>query len=97
MDSPQAARIHATVSGYVQGVGFRFFTMQSAWTHELTGWVRNRINGDVEVIAEGKREALESLISDLKKGPTSASVTNVEVEWLPYKGEFTTFEPVETA
>ncbi|NMC28577.1 MAG: acylphosphatase [Pelolinea sp.] len=96
MDSPQAARLHATISGRVQGVGFRFFTMQSAWTHEVTGWVRNRMNGDVEVLAEGPKEALEALIADLHQGPASASVSNVKTEWLPYQGEFTTFNASET-
>lgn len=96
MESPQPARLHATVHGRVQGVGFRFFTMQSAWNLEITGWVRNRFDGTVEVIAEGNRPALESLLSDIKKGPTSASVNGVDVEWLPYTGEFSSFDPRET-
>ncbi|MHB8807002.1 MAG: acylphosphatase [Anaerolineaceae bacterium] len=96
MDSPQAARMHATVTGRVQGVGFRFYTMQSAWTHEVAGWVRNRMNGDVEVLAEGKKEALDAMLVDLQRGPSSASVADVKVEWLPYQGEFTSFDPRET-
>ncbi|HOJ00732.1 MAG TPA: acylphosphatase [Anaerolineaceae bacterium] len=96
MDSSQVARMHVVVSGRVQGVGFRFFTMQSAWTHEVTGWVRNRLDGDVEVVAEGRREALEAMLLDLKQGPASASVADVKVEWLPYQAQFTAFEPRET-
>ncbi|RJQ41774.1 MAG: acylphosphatase [Anaerolineaceae bacterium] len=96
MDSPQAARLHAIIKGRVQGVGFRFFTMQAAWTHEVTGWVRNRVNGDVEVMAEGKKEALDAFLIDLQHGPASASVQDVKVEWQPYQGEFTSFNPRET-
>lgn len=97
MNNPQTARLHAFVKGRVQGVGFRFFTMQAAWNHEVYGWVRNRINGDVEVLAEGNRAALDALLEDLKRGPSSASVHDVNVEWLPYQGEFTSFDPRETA
>ncbi|NMC46965.1 MAG: acylphosphatase [Chloroflexi bacterium] len=93
---PQVARLHAFVKGRVQGVGFRFFTMQAAWTHEVSGWVRNRRNGEVEVIAEGQRAALDALLLDLQHGPSSASVSDVTVEWQPYQGEFTSFDPRET-
>lgn len=96
MNNPQPARLHAFVKGRVQGVGFRFFTMQAAWDHEVYGWVRNRMNGDVEVLAEGNREALQSLLEDLKRGPSSASVRKVTEEWLPYQGEFSSFDPKET-
>ncbi|HAF62334.1 MAG TPA: acylphosphatase [Anaerolineaceae bacterium] len=96
MNSPQPARMHAFVKGRVQGVGFRFFAMQAAWSHEICGWVRNRSNGDVEVLAEGNREALDALLEELKRGPSSASVQDVNVEWLPFQGEFTSFDPRET-
>jgi len=94
--TPQVARLHVFVKGRVQGVGFRFFTMQAAWTHEVSGWVRNRYNGDVEVMAEGEQAALEALLLDLQRGPAPASVSDVSVEWLPYQGEFTSFDPHET-
>jgi len=94
--TPQVARLHAFVKWRVQGVGFRFFTMQAAWTHEISGWVRNRVNGDVEVLAEGQQTALEALLHDLQCGPSSASVSDVSAEWLPYQGEFTSFDPRET-
>ena len=97
MESPQAARLHIIVKGAVQGVGFRFYTMQAAWTHEVSGWVRNRMNGDVEVLAEGNKEVLERFLKDIQRGPASAHVTDVSVDWLPYQGEFTNFTPRETA
>jgi len=99
MNNPSSvvSRIHVTVSGHVQGVGFRFFTMQSAWTNEITGWVRNRINGDVEIIAEGNKDALATFLADVRRGPASSSVRDVKVEYLPYQGEFTDFQPRQTA
>ncbi len=92
----EKARCHVFISGIVQGVGFRFFTMEAAWKYELTGWVRNRLNGDVEVVAEGKKAALDAFIEELKEGPPSAKVDDVKIEWLPYQGEFTKFNPRET-
>ena len=46
-------RFHATIKGIVQGVGFRFFVFQYGVNLNLNGWVRNRYNGDVEVVVEG--------------------------------------------
>ncbi len=53
------ARLHAEVFGEVQGVGFRAFVLRRAMGLGLTGWVRNRFDGSVELIAEGSRVALE--------------------------------------
>ena len=85
------ARLHATVQGFVQGVGFRSFVEQSAMLLGLTGWVRNRWNGDVEVTAEGDRQTLEKLLSALRRGPRASHVTNIQVEWLPATDEFRQF------
>lgn len=81
-------RLHATVEGFVQGVGFRSFVEQNALALGVTGWVRNRWNGDVEVTAEGDRQTLENLLSALRRGPRASHVSNVQVEWLPSTGEF---------
>lgn len=85
------ARLHAFVSGRVQGVFFRDFTRRWARTLGLTGWVRNVFDGRVEVMAEGNQEALETLIEKLKEGPPAARVENVEVEWDEYRAEFYDF------
>ncbi|MGQ9470082.1 MAG: acylphosphatase [Candidatus Aminicenantales bacterium] len=85
------ARLHAFVSGRVQGVFFRDFTRRWARTLGLTGWVRNVFDGRVEVMAEGNQEALETFIEKLKEGPPAASVENVEVEWDEYRAEFFDF------
>ena len=51
--SNKRRRVHLTIKGYVQGVGFRFFTLQNGTQLRLNGWVRNMFNGNVEVLAEG--------------------------------------------
>ena len=84
-------RIHAIVEGLVQGVGFRYSVIEISNRLHLTGWVRNTVNGHVEVVAEGPRANLENLISFLKIGPRSAQVNNVKIEWLSTTGEFNNF------
>ncbi len=85
-------RLHATVSGRVQGVNFRYYTAQTARSLGLRGWVRNKVNGTVEVTAEGKRDLLERLLEFLHEGPTSAYVTGVESQWLDARDEFENFQ-----
>ena len=92
MAANNQARLHATVEGRVQGVGFRVFVQENAIRLRLTGWVRNRWNGDVEVLAEGDREALEALLTALQRGPRSSFISKVHIEWSNAKGEFTRFD-----
>ncbi len=91
MNSEQQ-QFHAIVHGIVQGVNFRYATRQEAQRLGVVGWVRNLPDGTVEVLAEGKRAALESLLSFLHKGPPAARVTRVDVEWGSASGTFTRFE-----
>ena len=91
MENETNSRLHATVSGRVQGVSFRYFVLEQATELDLKGWVRNRWNGDVEVIAEGDCQTLEKLLSALRHGPRASHVSNVQVEWLPATGEFRQF------
>lgn len=88
----QKARMRAIVKGIVQGVGFRYFTVyQAQRIGGITGYVRNLRDGSVEVVAEGEREKLEQLLAQLRKGPTGAHVTGVDVFWENPTGEFTNF------
>ena len=87
----EIVRLHAFVRGRVQGVGFRNFVVNQAARLGLSGWVRNRINGSVEVMAQGKRPAVEALLHDLHRGPAMAYVTKVETEWLPPDPELKSF------
>ena len=85
------ARLHAVVKGRVQGVYFRATTQREAVARGLTGWVRNRWDGSVEVVAEGRRAALESFEVFLHQGPPSAQVTHVEITYSTATGEFSGF------
>ena len=86
------ARVHILVSGLVQGVFFRSETKVRAEEFGLFGWVRNLEDGRVEIVAEGEKEKLEKLISWAKKGPDSARVDNLEIDWQEYQGEFSQFD-----
>jgi acylphosphatase len=74
-------RVHVVIRGRVQGVGFRYFVLRRARALGLTGWVRNRADGGVELEAEGDRVALEQLLETLRQGPPAARVGAVEVDW----------------
>lgn len=84
--------MHLDISGQVQGVWFRASTKAQADKLGLSGWVRNRRTGGVEVIAEGDESALESLIDWCRTGPRGARVTRIDVEHQAYAGEFDSFE-----
>ena len=91
MEEKDFFRLHATVHGRVQGVGFRYFVMECAQRIGINGWTRNRFNGDVEVVAEGTSPQLENLVKDLKRGSRSSNVIRVNTDFLPATGEFTHF------
>jgi acylphosphatase len=67
------------VRGRVQGVGFRWFVEREAHILKVAGWVSNRPDGTVEVLAQGTREQLAGLHSRLREGPRAARVDNVDV------------------
>jgi acylphosphatase len=96
MTSEESSRLHATVSGHVQGVYYRAFVQEQAQMHHLTGWVRNHWSGVVEVTAEGHRQNLEQLLALLKQGPPAAVVEDVCSEWLEATGEYSSFEVART-
>ena len=84
-------RLYATVYGRVQGVSFRFYTRDTAAALGLTGWVSNRYDGSVEVVAEGGRAALERLLDFLQQGPPMARVDSVQHDFGPATREFKRF------
>jgi len=84
-------RAHVLVSGRVQGVFFRFETRRLARRMGIAGWVKNRGDGRVEAVFEGKREAVERMVEFCRGGPSGARVTNVEVRWEEPTGEFEGF------
>lgn len=84
-------RLHAVVSGRVQGVGFRAFVQAKAIGLGLTGWVRNNFSGDVEVLAEGPQVSLNQLLELLNQGPRAAYISQVQQSWDAATGEFRYF------
>ncbi|HBG91931.1 MAG: acylphosphatase [Nitrospirae bacterium GWF2_44_13] len=85
------ARAHLLISGRVQGVFYRSFTEDVAQLLGLKGWVKNRSDGNVEAVFEGKKEDIEKAIKSCYKGPPAAKVNNIDVKWEIFKGEFDTF------
>ena len=79
-DIENAIRKSITVSGRVQGVGFRFFTQGEANKLRLTGWVKNLNNGNVTMEVQGAAEDIEELINRLKKGNGFSKVTDIEIK-----------------
>ncbi len=83
----EKARVHVFVSGRVQGVFYRMFTVREATALGLRGEVRNLPDGRVEVVAEGDAGTLRAFIERLREGPAAATVRDVAVEWESYCGE----------
>ncbi len=90
--SGQTERIHIKILGRVQGVFFRASTQKKAHALGLSGWVQNRPDRQVELVAEGPREALEALLAWCRTGPPLAHVKSVESEWSEGAGAYSSFE-----
>lgn len=84
-------RVHVIVEGRVQGVFFRDFTRKQANRFRVMGWVRNLMDGRVEIMAEGEEEDLKSFLEEVKKGPPLAIVEKIDIDWMEFKGEFQDF------
>jgi acylphosphatase len=71
------------VSGIVQGVGYRHFVLGVALRLDMAGYARNLSDGTVEVVVQLEEEArLQALVDELKKGPPSSRVVDVEIHTL---------------
>lgn len=77
--------VQILVSGKVQGVFFRISTQEKAVELGITGWVKNQVNGQVEIHAEGIEETIEMLIIWCRIGPKNAVVTGVSVKEVPLR------------
>ena len=87
-------RIHAIVSGRVQGVSYRAATASEARRLGVVGWVRNRSDGTVELEAEGHDESISQLIAWCEQGPPSAGVSGVAIDEIAATGTDTMFAVV---
>ena len=76
--------VHVTITGRVQGVGFRDFVVTEAEKLGLDGWVRNRRDGTVEAVFAGDEQEIQYVLMELNAGPPAASVTDVQTA--PYEG-----------
>jgi len=72
--------VRLTITGRVQGVGYRIWAERTALSLKLRGWVRNRRDGGVELLATGTDNAVAALIEACREGPSAANVTGVKVE-----------------
>jgi acylphosphatase len=81
---------HVFISGYVQGVSFRYFIKSNAQKLGLTGWVRNTEDGGIEAVFSGDKKRIEEMITLCKQGPFLADVKQVGFEWEEAE-EFTEF------
>ena len=84
-------RLHAVVRGQVQGVGFRWFVVRTASGLALYGWVMNRADRAVELVAEGPVSRLVELVDALHEGPPASSVSSVESSRSPALGDLRGF------
>jgi acylphosphatase len=82
---------HVFVRGRVQGVFFRLETRREAIKRDVVGWVRNISDGRVEAFFEGEKEDVKEMISFCRRGPPSAHVLDVDVQWGNYSGAFEEF------
>ena len=71
--------VHVIITGYVQGVGFRWWTIQKASALGLIGWVRNRIDNSVEAVFSGSGSAVDTMLEHCWSGPPVAKVNGVRV------------------
>jgi len=87
-------RLHVLYSGSVQGVGFRYTVRQVAQGFEVSGLVRNLLDGRVELVAEGEREELEAFRTAIRDSGLDAHIRDEAVTWLPPQGNLRGFQIV---
>lgn len=83
---------HVVVKGMVQGVGYRFFCEREARKHDVSGWVRNLRDGNVELELAGQDDAVKDMLESLRSGHYSARIDDIIIDWLEYAGTHKKFE-----
>jgi acylphosphatase len=71
--------VHVFISGRVQGVAFRHYTVKTARSLNLAGWVRNLDDGRVEAVFEGRDDDIDAMLAWCRRGPSLARVDHVEI------------------
>lgn len=95
LESMGLKQVHLNVRGRVQGVFFRASAQREARRLGITGWVKNRVDGCVEILAEGEEEGLKELIAWAHRGPSAARVERVDVRWRSFAGDYPDFRITE--
>ena len=85
--SAMSKRVRADVTGRVQGVGFRWATQSRAAELGVSGWVKNLVDGSVQLEAEGEDSAVDALVEWAHQGPGTAHVHGVRVREIAERGE----------
>ena len=85
-------QVHMVVHGQVQGVFFRASAQREARRLGLAGWVKNRGDGAVEILAEGEEDQVKDLLAWTQRGPSTARVEQVDTRWRSYTGDFAEFK-----
>lgn len=68
------------IKGQVQGVGFRDWAIEEAQARNLSGWIRNRSDGTLEMLIAGPHKTIEDMLGALTKGPPAARVTTIDIQ-----------------
>lgn len=84
---------HIKIYGEVQGIGYRYFVRETAKSYGITGWVKNNIDGSVEIEASGSLETMKEFIEDIKTKHKWARIVKIIDEEIPYK-KYTDFKIV---
>ncbi|MBM3950368.1 MAG: acylphosphatase [Rhodospirillales bacterium] len=79
-ESEETLSVRVVITGRVQGVWFRAWTVEQAGRLGLAGWVRNRAGGAVEAVFSGPRAKVDEMIAACRRGPPAARVEDVAVE-----------------
>ena len=80
MTDQNAKAVHVRITGRVQGVGYRAWTVEEARRRGLSGWVRNLADGDVEAVFSGPAAIVDDMVAACRRGPSSARVDHVMIE-----------------
>jgi len=80
-------RYYLIFKGNVQGVGFRYFVLMLVQKHELTGWIRNMYNGNVEMEIQGNHDTIFNIIAKIKHGNGWSTVNDYAIKQIPIKNE----------
>ena len=89
MPDPSIRAVHVRIIGRVQGVGYRAWTVEEARRRDLSGWVRNLADGDVEAVFSGPAATVDEMVAACKRGPDSARVDRVMIDTVaPVTGPF---------